>query len=107
MPDVLQVVEETQQQTSGESIAYTIDTDNYPPKAVGTPSSASAIAFQVSDDSDVNSTVFPSGTVTIATTIITLKPLTALTAGVTYRIQVKFTKNSNVFEPYFLVHCPY
>ncbi len=107
MPDTLQVVEETQQQTSGESIAYTVDTDDYPPKEVGVPTVASATAFDVSDNSDVTSTVFPAGSISISTTIITLKPLTALTAGVTYRIQVKFTKNSNVFEPYFLVHCPY
>lgn len=107
MPDTLQVVEETQKQTSGESIKYTIDTDSYPPDGVGVPTIASATVFDVSDDSDVTDTVMPAGSVTIATTIITLKPLIALTVGRTYRVQVKFTKNTNVFEPNFQVHCPY
>lgn len=107
MPDTLQIVQETIEQSSGESISYTVDTDNYPPTGVGTPSTASALVFDVSDNSNVTSTVMPSGSVSIATTIITLKPLTALTAGKTYRVEVTFTKATNVFRPYMHVRCPY
>ena len=107
MPDVLQVVEGVQLQSKNEEIKYTVDTDNYPPKGVGVPTSASATVFDVSDDSDVTSTVMPDGSVSIATTIITLKPLKLLDPNTTYRIQVKFTKNTNIWEPYFNVRCPY
>ncbi len=108
MPDSLQVVEETQLQTSGESIAYPIDTDNYPTAQSGnSPTAASATVFTVADNLDVTSTVMPGGSVTVNLTVITLKPLTALTAGVTYRVQVLFTKDGNIWEPYFQVRCPY
>ena len=107
MPDSLQVVEETLLQTSEESISYAIDTDNYPPSGVGAPTVESATVFDVSDNSNVTSTVMPAGSTSSSTTDITLKPLTALTVGKTYRIQVKFTKASNIFEPYFQVRCPY
>ena len=107
MPDTLQVIAETISQTSGESIAYTIDTDDYPTKAVGVPTNASATVFNVSTNADVTTTVMPARSVSIATTVITLKPLTSLTVGITYRVQVKFTKAGNVFEPYLHVKCPY
>ena len=108
MPDSLQVVEETILQASGESVAYPIDTDNYPTAQSGnSPTVASATVFTVADDVDVTLTVMPAGSVTVNLTVITLKPLTALTAGVTYRVQVKFTKDGNTFQPYFQVRCPY
>ncbi len=107
MPDTLQVVEGTIEQSSGESIKYTVDTDDYPPKTIVVPTIASALVFDVSTNSDVTSTVMPAGTVTIATTIITLKPLTALTLGITYRVEVTFTKATNIFVPYFHVRCTY
>ena len=105
MPDTLQVVQETQRQASAEEIAYTRDTDNYP--GSGNPTNASATVFDVSNESDVTGTVMPTGSVSISTTVVTLKPLKLLTVGRTYRVQVKFTKNTNVWEPNFMVHCPY
>lgn len=108
MPDTLQVIEETQLQGSGESIKYTIDTDNYPTAQSGNPPTlASAVVILVSDDSDVTDDVMSAGSVTINGTVITLKPLTALTAGKTYRVQATFTKDTNIWQPYFQVRCPY
>ncbi len=108
MPDSLQVIEETLLQSSGESIAYTVDTDDYPTAQSGnSPTLASATVFTVADDVDMTLTVMPGGSVTVSGTVITLKPLTALTANVTYRVQALFTKDGNIWEPYFQVRCPY
>lgn len=102
---LLEVAEGLQTQSSGESIAYTIEVKDYP--GSGNPSSLSAKVFDTSDDSDVTSTVMSTGSISSSGTVITLQPLDTLIKGKTYRIQVKFTRSTNIFEPFFNVLCPY
>ena len=105
MADTLQVVEGPKKQTSNESIAYTIDSANYP--GTGDPTSVSATAFDLSNDTNVTSTVFPTGSITVDTGVITLKPLKLLTAGRNYNIRVLFTLSGNILETYFVIKCPF
>ena len=105
MPDTLQVIQGPKLQTSNESIAYTIGVAAYP--GSGDPSSVIATVFNLSDNSDVTSTVMSAGSVSVSGNTITLKPLTALTANANYKIQVVFTRSGNVLEGYFLIKCPF
>ena len=105
MPDTLQVVEGLQLQSEGESITFTLDVSNYPGSSA--PTGPVATVFDVSDDSDVTSTVMPAGTATVSSNIITWKPLTLLTKGTTYRVEMLFVRDGNTFEPYFNIRCPY
>ncbi len=105
MPDTLQVVEGPKQQTSNESIAYTVGVAAYP--GSGDPSSVVASVFNLSDNSDVTSTVMPTGSVSVSGNTITLKPLTLLTGGNTYKVQVQFARSGNTLEAYFVIKCPF
>lgn len=97
----LEVVEGAQQQSADEEIIYALTTTNWG----STPSSVSVKAFQEPANTDVTTTVFPTNTPTVSGDIITLSPLKALTKGKTYRIEIKFTSGSNIFEAYFRVSC--
>ena len=105
MPSVLEVKEGLQEQSSGETIIYTLDAN-----ATGwtaTPVIVGVIVIDEDDGADVTSTVMPSGSHSVSGSVITLKPLTALTVDKTYQIKVKFTGGGNTFEPYGRVRCPY
>ena len=93
------------QESGAASIAYTLDVAPYPGSS--SPSAITETATKIDDESDVSSAVFPAGSSSVAGNIITLKPLTALVAGVTYRIEVEFTRDGNTFRPFFRVQCPY
>ena len=97
-PNVREVVEDTQFQGVDEEIIYKITTTPWG----GTPTSVSAVAKD-SAGVDVSSTVFPAGSISVASDVITLKPLKALTAAKQYRIEVKFTSDSNILECWFEV----
>jgi len=99
--DILEVTEGIRFQTSDETRVYTITTTNL----VSAPTSPTAIVYDESVDADVTSTVMPSGSHSAAGDVITLKPLTSLTKGHSYRVEVKFTVGSNIFERYFRVGC--
>lgn len=105
MPEILEVAEGLQQQSAAEEISYTLDVTNYP--GSGSPSSIVVTVINVSDGSDVTTTVMPTNSPTIAGNIITLSPLKSLTAGTTYHIRIKYTRSGNIFQPYIPVHCPY
>lgn len=94
------------EQSTAESKVYVVNTAAI--TAGATPSSISLKAVREDTGADVTSTVFPSGSNTAAADSITLKPLTALPAApVTYRIQVKFTHNGNIYEHFFRVVCAF
>ena len=96
-PTQRQVTEGKQYQGEDESIVYTVDF-----AAIGTPTSPT-VEVKDGDGEDVKSTVMPTGSPTVATTIVTLPALTALTAGGKYRVEVQVTIDGNTLEHYFPV----
>ena len=79
-----------------ERVAYQIDT-----AAIGTPTSPSAVAkVRTSPNAYavVTTTVFPTNTPSVATTIITLSLFRDLTQDAFYRIEVQYTVSGNLFE---------
>lgn len=94
-----EVAEGVQYQGVDESIAYTLDVS-----AIGSsPSSVSVVVKDVTNGTVVTATVMPSGAASVSGNVITLPPLTGLTAGVLYRVEVKYTISNNVLESYFYV----
>lgn len=98
---IREVVEGRQTQGADETIVYTLDTTN----VGGSPSVSAVVVWRESDSTDVTATVMPSGSHSVNGAVITLKPLTALTVGETYRVEVKFTSAGNTLEHYFRVYC--
>ena len=97
---ILEVTEGIQFQSADESLAYQITTTNW----VSSPSSPTFKVYDESVDEDVTSTVCP-GSSSEALNVITLPLLTALTVDHSYRIEVKFTVGSNIWECFFRVRC--
>lgn len=93
-----EIIEGAQHQGKDESIVYSLDTTNWG----ASPGSLSMVVIDTSTDADVTAVV-TTGSVTAVGNIITLKTLTSLTSGITYRVEVKFTIGSNIFEAYFYV----
>jgi len=98
---ILVVAEGTQEQSADEELIYTIDVSNWG----SNPSTSSAVAIDETTGSTVTTTVFPTNTPTESSNTITLSPLKLLTKGHNYRIEVKFTIGSNIFECFFRVEC--
>lgn len=98
---IREVVEGLQIQGEDETIVYSLSTTN----VGGSPSSVSVVVKKESDNSNVTATVMPSGSHSVASDVITLKPLTALTVGEVYRVEVAFTSAGNNLEHYFRVKC--
>lgn len=93
------IIEDVQKQGVDEEIVYTITTTPWG----SSPTSPSAVVKDLSDDSDVTSTVMPAGSASAAGDVITLPVLKSLTAGSRYRVEVKFTVSGNVLECWFEV----
>ena len=98
---ILEVQEGLQYQTSDEQLAYSITTTNW----VSSPTSPSVVAFDINTGETVTTTVFPTNSPSVNGDVISLSLLKSLSKGHTYRIEVKFTVGSNVYECYFLVKC--
>lgn len=101
MADPSEVAEGLQYQTSDERLAHQITTTKW----VSDPTSPVVVAYDEEDESDVTSTVYPANSPSVTGDVITLSLLRDLTAGRTYRIEVKFTVGSNIYECFFLVKC--
>jgi len=102
MSNILECVEGTQYQSSDETLAYQITTTNW----VSSPTNPTAVVYdENNNDANVSSTVMPSGSHSASGDVITLKALTALTEGHSYRIEVKFSVSSNIYEFFFRVRC--
>lgn len=77
-----------------EEITYTVDVTNWG----NTPSSPSLVVKD-QEGKDVTSAV-TTGTASVNGNVITLPKIKSLEAGVTYRVEVKFTISGNVLEVY-------
>lgn len=96
-----EVAEGIQTQGAQERIAYPI---------MVTPAPASIVEVAVYDmtgeTSDVTATVLPSGSASIAGSVITLPLLRDLTANHLYRVEVRYEDSTgNRIEPFFWVRC--
>lgn len=87
-------------QGADESIVYSLTTTPWG----SSPSSVSVKVYDITTtSSDVTSTVMPTNSPGVSGDVITLSALKLLTAGHTYRVEIKFTAGGSVFEPYCIV----
>jgi len=94
-----EVSEGQQVQGEDEEIVYTITTTNWG----SSPSSVSMVVKDASNsDTDVTDDV-TTGSISTSGDIITLKTISSLTAEHRYRVEVKFTSGSSIFETYFWI----
>lgn len=97
--NIREVAEGRQYQGEDESIAYTLDVS-----AVGSsPSSVSVVVKEAFTGTAVTATVMPTNSPSVNGNVITLSALKLLTAGVLYRVEVKYTISGNILENYFEV----
>ena len=98
-------VEGAVEQTSGETLVWQTDVSGF----TTTPASPTLVSvIKLSNGTAVTGTVMPSGSISALAAIVTLPPLTALTADEKYRIRYKFTDgSSNTFEAILDVHCSF
>ena len=88
-------------QGSAESIIRTLDVS----KIGSSPTSPSVVVIDLGSNTDVTSTVIPSGSLAVNGNVITMKPLTSLTPGRRYRVALSFTLNSSILQYYWIVSC--
>jgi hypothetical protein len=97
-----EIREGLQYQGSDESIVYTLTTTPWG----ASPGTLVAKVYSISTagaKTDVTLTVMPAGSPSAVGDVISLPPLTALTAGTLYRVEVKFTCSGNIFEAFAYV----
>jgi len=97
-----EVIESPLSQGVDESISYQITTTPWG----SSPSSIVCTVYDVTGGgytSLVLTTIMPTNTPTALGDVITLSPLTALTNGTFYRVEVKFTCGGAVYETFFIV----
>jgi|TARA_Y100000310_G_scaffold345771_1_gene469641 hypothetical protein len=93
-----------QRQAPSEKIEYTLALAPWVSTISGTPTVLKAVDIE-DPDTDVSATIVTSGSLTVATTNITLQLIKSLTLGKTYRIHVNFTDGTSTFEAIFLIEC--
>jgi hypothetical protein len=100
---IREVAEGVMPQGADETVTYTITTTNWG----SSPTSPSMVVKRDSDGTVVTSTIAPTGSISTSGDVLTLIPLTAMTAGERYRIEVKFTITGAgaPFECFFYVDC--
>jgi hypothetical protein len=96
-PNVREATESPLYQGVDEIIVYTLDVS-----AVGSSPTSPAVVVKDAG-ADVTVTVMPVNSPSVAGNVITLSPLKLLTAGRTYRVEVKYTLAGNTLENYFIV----
>ncbi len=102
MDAIFEIDEGKQRMTTDETIVFSITTTNW----ISSPTVGTVTVYDENDnDADVTSTVMPSGSHSDSGDVITLKPLTALTIGHSYRVEVQFTAGSSTYECYMIVKC--
>jgi hypothetical protein len=100
MSNTREIVEGRLQQGIEEEIIYTLTVPATWGTPTGTPT-VKAFSYIGNAFADVTSTVMPTGSASVASQVITLPKLKALTEGVTYRVEVKFsTSEGDVKEAY-------
>lgn len=92
-----EIVQSPLNQGADEQIAYTLTTTPWG----SSPTSVAVTLFSYSGTAytDVSSTLL-SGTASVSGDIITLPKVINLVADTRYRLEIKFTSGSNIFEPY-------
>ena len=93
-----EIIEGTQLQGEDETIYYKLTTTPWG----STPTSTSAKIYSQAGGetyTDVTSTKM-TGSTSVSGDVITLPAISGLTAGVMYRVEVKFTSSGNIFEAY-------
>jgi len=93
-----EVNEGLQYQGEDEEIAYSINVSN-----VGSSPTSPSVGVYDNTGKDVTSTVMPTNSPSVAGNIITLSPLKNIISGIEYRVEVKFTVGSSIYEHYFRV----
>jgi hypothetical protein len=95
-----EVIESPLTQGVDEQIKYTLDTTPWG----GSPSSATAKIFSISNGTKVDTTITNiSGSSMISGNIITLPTVSNLIVRTTYRLEVQFTVGGNLFEAYVII----
>lgn len=92
-----EVQEGVQYQGEDEVIAYSLDTS-----ATGVPTSP-VVVVKNAAGAVVTGDVMPVNVPSVADSVITLSPLSGLTAGQRYRVEVKYVVSGNTLENYFYV----
>lgn len=103
MTTELEVKEGLLIQHSGESIVRTVDFDETTTAA--SVSSPSVTVYEEGSETDITSTVMPTNSPSVASLVVTLSLLTALTAGKTYRVEVTVSDGTNTLISYHRVFC--
>lgn len=86
---IREIKEGRQEQGAEEEVTYTLTV----PTTWGVPSGTPTVtgySYDGSDYTDDTSTIFPAGSASIVSQVITLPECKALTAGTTYRVEIKF-----------------
>lgn len=103
MSNIFEVAEGICYMTSDETRIFTITTTNLVSFTSTTPT---AVVYDESVDEDVTDEVMTSGDNHTGTAdVITLKAISGLVKGHSYRVEFKFTVSDNTFERYFIVRC--
>jgi hypothetical protein len=104
MSSLLTPLEGLQEQTSAESLVWQVDVTGFTATAAAPVVSK---VVKVSDETNVASTVMPTGSPTVSAGIISLPVLKLLTVGERYRIHLAFTDGgSNTYEAIVEITCP-
>jgi hypothetical protein len=96
-----EIVESPLPQGADENITYGLDVTNWG----NTPTSPVVKVFQVSDSgalTDVTATV-TTGSSSVVLNVVILPKIHSLTAGLQYRVEIKFNIGVNIFEPYCIL----
>ena len=92
--------EGVQYQGIDERRAYKFDAS---PWGAGTITAPTTKVYDTADDSDVTSTVMPSGAASVTGSVITTPLLRALTAGKQYRVVTGWNVGGDYLEMFFFV----
>jgi hypothetical protein len=95
-----EVVEGPQIQGEDEEIVWTLDITNW-----GSSPTDISVVVKNEAGTDVTSSVTTGSPYAASSVYINLPTIHSLTAGVQYRVEVKFTANGQVFEAFFILIC--
>jgi hypothetical protein len=99
MSNFREVKDGVQVQGVGEEIPYTVDVSNWP-----NPPTSPEVSAVDEDGADATDTIFPSGSPSVASNVITLPLCKSGVAGVVYKVTVSYTYNSTTkLACYFFV----
>ena len=69
------------------------------------PTNVTVKVYDITDgaETDVTTTIIPTGEASVSGDVITLPPLRAMTVGHRYRAEIKFTAGGNTLEAYCII----